>query len=84
MTDTQDIALQRAIDLVDAVAAGQHPRPVVRGFFDEDTFTVSHVVHDPASKRAAIIDSVLDFDEASGRTSFASADEIIAYVEGRA
>ncbi len=57
------------------------PRPVVQSFFDEATFTASHVVHDPATMRAAIVDSVLDFDPAAGRTSFASADAIIAYVE---
>jgi glyoxylase-like metal-dependent hydrolase (beta-lactamase superfamily II) len=78
---TEDALLQRAIALARSTIAGESPRPVVRGFFDEDTFTVSHVVHDPSTKRAAIIDSVWNFDEASGRTSFASADEIIAYVE---
>lgn len=54
--------------------------PVVRTFFDEATFTATHVVHDPATLRAAIIDSVLDFDQPSGRTSHASADTIIDYV----
>ena len=48
--------------------------PHVQAFFDEDTFTVSYVVSDPATKRAAIIDSVLDFDPASGRTATRSAD----------
>jgi glyoxylase-like metal-dependent hydrolase (beta-lactamase superfamily II) len=56
-------------------------KPVVHSFFDPDTFTASYVVHDPATRRAAIIDSVLDFDPAAGRTSFSSADAIIAYVE---
>lgn len=56
-------------------------KPVVRTYFDEPTFTASHVVHDPATKRAAIIDSVLDFDNASGRTSTAGADAIIDYVK---
>ncbi len=55
-------------------------RPIVKTFFDEPTFTASHVVSDPATRAAAIIDSVLDFDNASGRTSTKSADEIIAYV----
>ena len=54
--------------------------PVVRTFFDEATFTATHVVHDPATGKAAIIDSVLDFDQPSGRTSHASADAIIDYV----
>lgn len=55
--------------------------PVVTTFFDEATFTATHVVHDPATLRAAIIDPVLDFDQASGRTCRASADRIIAHVE---
>ncbi len=55
--------------------------PVVRTFFDEPTFTASHVVSDSATKAAAIIDSVLDFDPASGATSTRSADEIIAHVK---
>lgn len=55
-------------------------KPVIRTFFDEPTFTATHVVHDPVSRRAAIIDSVLDFDQAAGRTSHGSADALIAYV----
>ena len=55
-------------------------RPSVRAFFDEATFTVSYVVRDPASAACAIIDSVLDYDPASGRTSHSSADAVIAYV----
>jgi glyoxylase-like metal-dependent hydrolase (beta-lactamase superfamily II) len=53
----------------------------VTTFFDGATFTASHLAADPATKRAAIIDSVLDFDQASGRTSTAGADAIIAAVE---
>jgi glyoxylase-like metal-dependent hydrolase (beta-lactamase superfamily II) len=53
--------------------------PIIRTFFDEATFTATHVVHDPATKRAAIIDPVLDFDQAAGCTSHASADAVIAY-----
>ena len=54
--------------------------PAVRAFFDEATFTVTYVVSDPAPSRAAIIDPVLDYDPASGRTSTTSADEVITYV----
>lgn len=54
--------------------------PVVSAFFDEDTYTVSYVVSDPAMKKAVIIDSVLDYDPASGRTSTASADAVIDHV----
>lgn len=56
-------------------------KPEVKAFFDEATFTVSYVVSDPASGRAAIIDPVLDFDPASGRTSTASADKVVVFVK---
>ena len=54
--------------------------PEVKAFFDEATNTVSYVVRDPMSKKAAIIDSVLDFDYASGHTDTRSADAVIAWV----
>uniref|UniRef100_UPI003CF4595A MBL fold metallo-hydrolase n=1 Tax=Polaromonas sp. DSP2-3-2b2 TaxID=2804662 RepID=UPI003CF4595A len=54
--------------------------PTIQSFFDPDTFTVTHVVSDPATARAAIIDSVLDYDPKSGRTSHASADKVVAHV----
>ena len=75
-----DAVLSKAIAQVDAVLAGQLRAPQVKGFFDEPTFTISYVVSDAATKQAAIIDSVWDFDQASGRTSFESADAIIDYV----
>ncbi|MEZ6024408.1 MAG: MBL fold metallo-hydrolase [Hyphomonadaceae bacterium] len=55
-------------------------KPQVRAFFHEPTNTVSYLVWDPASKRAAIIDSVLDFDPKSGRTSTQAADALLAAV----
>ncbi len=55
--------------------------PKVKAFFDEATFTVTYVVSDPATRRAAIIDSVLDYDAAAGRTSTRSADAVVAYVQ---
>ena len=76
-----DINLKRAASKVETVLQGKLRTPHVKAFFDEPTFTASYVVHDPATRVAAIIDSVLDFDHASGRTSFESADEIIAFVE---
>jgi glyoxylase-like metal-dependent hydrolase (beta-lactamase superfamily II) len=76
-----DTNLAQAADQVQAVLRGDIRTPHVKAFFDEPTFTASYVVHDPATKAAAIIDSVLDFDHAAGRTSFGSADEIIAFVE---
>lgn len=54
--------------------------PVVKSFFDEPTNTFSYVVRDPESDQCAIIDSVLDFDYAAGRTDVRSANEIIRYV----
>ncbi|MCB1368215.1 MAG: MBL fold metallo-hydrolase [Rhodobacteraceae bacterium] len=57
--------------------------PKVKAFFDDATNTISYVVIDPASARCAIIDSVLDFDYASGGTDTASADAIIAFVQDR-
>ena len=54
--------------------------PDVQGYFDEATSTVSYVVSDPATKICAIIDSVLDYDLAAGRTSFQSADKVIDHV----
>jgi glyoxylase-like metal-dependent hydrolase (beta-lactamase superfamily II) len=57
--------------------------PEVFSFFDEPTNTATHVLKDPASKAAAIIDSVLDFDAASGRTSTKAADALIAFVKER-
>lgn len=55
--------------------------PVVTAFFDEPTFTVSYVVADPDTKTCAVVDSVLDFDPASGRTNTESADEIIEFIQ---
>ncbi|MBB23965.1 MAG: MBL fold metallo-hydrolase [Geminicoccus sp.] len=52
----------------------------IQAFFDDDTNTVSYLVSDPASSESAIIDSVLDYDQASGQTSTASADAVIAEV----
>lgn len=53
--------------------------PDVKAFFDEATFTVTYVVSDPTTRKAAVIDPVLDFDAASGRTATKSADELIDY-----
>jgi len=56
-------------------------KPAVKAFFDEATFTITYVVSDPATSRAAIVDPVLDYDAASGRTSTTSADAVVAYVQ---
>jgi len=52
----------------------------IRSFFDPATYTVTHVVSDPATRRAALIDSVLDYDPKSGRTATRSADAVVAWV----
>ncbi len=52
-------------------------------FFDAKTWTVTYVVWDPTTRRAAVIDPVLDFDFKSGRTSTTSADAVLAYVESQ-
>jgi len=54
--------------------------PIVKGFFDKRTFSIQYVVADPATRRCAIVDPVLDFDEKSGATATRSADEILAYI----
>ena len=54
--------------------------PDVTGFFDALTNTISYVVADPATKQCAVIDSLLDFDQASGRTKTDSADKLIEFV----
>ena len=54
--------------------------PLVEAFFDPATYTWSYVVSDPATRRCAIIDSVLDYDAAAGRTRHASAERLIDYV----
>ena len=54
----------------------------IKAFFDDATNTVSYVAHDPATKKCALIDSVLDYDAASGGTDTFSAEKIIAYVKG--
>lgn len=75
-----DSPLDAASQQVRRAAAEKQLRPSIAGFFDEATNTVSYVVHDPKSCEAAIIDSVLDYEAASGRTSHGSADRIIEYV----
>lgn len=54
--------------------------PQIHSIFDPATWTVSYVVHDGPGSVCAIIDSVLDYDPKSGRTSHASADKIVEFV----
>lgn len=60
----------------------QRLKPEVTAFFDSATNTISYIVRDANSHSCAIVDSVLDFDAASGRTSTTSADRIIETVRG--
>ncbi len=56
--------------------------PDVTAFFDEATNTVSYVACEPEGSACAIIDSVLDYNQAAGRTDTKSADKIIAFIKG--
>ena len=77
---SDDTNIEKAIKQVNDVLAGDLRAPHVKAFFHEPTFTATYVVSDDQTKRAAIIDSVWDFDQPSGRTSLEAADEIIDYV----
>ena len=54
--------------------------PKIKAFFDSDTNTITYVVADTTTSACAIIDSVLDYDPASGRTNTKSADSVISYI----
>ncbi|WP_340313954.1 MBL fold metallo-hydrolase [Rhizorhabdus argentea] len=79
-TSLRDIPLDSAVCQINASLGAAEAQPIVQSFFDEVTNTASHVVSDARTRAAAIIDPVLDFDFASGRTGTASADKILAYV----
>ena len=57
--------------------------PDVHAFFDEATNTITYLLGEPNGRACAVIDSVLDFDYASGRTDTRSADAVIAYVQAQ-
>lgn len=57
--------------------------PLVKAFFDKDTWTVSYAVYEKPGSACAIIDSVLDYDPKSGRTTTRSADELISFVRAQ-
>ena len=54
--------------------------PAVKVFFDDETYTVTYVVSDSSGKTCAVIDPVLDFDQASGRASTGSADRVLDFI----
>ena len=78
--NADDSILAAAAAQVERARSNAALRPEIASFFDPATFTVTYVVRDPATREAAIIDSVLDFDPNSGRTATASADAVIEYV----
>jgi len=57
---------------------------IIQHFYDPATFTLTYVVHDPATRDAVVIDPVLDFDPAGARTSTDSVEQVAAYVRRRA
>jgi glyoxylase-like metal-dependent hydrolase (beta-lactamase superfamily II) len=58
-------------------------QPHVQSFFDPDTFTATHVLWCAHTRAAAIVDSVLDYDPKSGRTSTASAARVLDFVRAQ-
>src|SRR5260370_31373898 len=79
-TENRDPACTDASRIIEAALATAALRPAVRSFFDEATNTVSYVVRDPATSTCAVIDSVLDFNGPSGRTSTRSVDALVNYI----
>lgn len=80
MGDNEVAAASRVIE---RALAEQHRRPVVESQFDAATNTVTYVIRDPRSAACAIVDSVLDFDAASGRTRTTSAEHVADVVRMR-
>jgi glyoxylase-like metal-dependent hydrolase (beta-lactamase superfamily II) len=60
-----------------------NPAAQIKTFFDPATFTATHVVSCPRSRRAAVIDSVLDYDPKSGRTRTTSAQQVVEHVRAQ-
>jgi len=58
-------------------------KPIIDAFFDEATYTITYLVTDPETRRAAIVDPVLDYDHKSGKASTASAERVLAKVAER-
>ena len=56
-------------------------KPTVHGIFDKATWTITYIVHQGVGTACAIIDSVLDYDPKSGRTTTASAEKVVEYVK---
>ena len=56
-------------------------KPIVHGIFDKATWTITYIVHQGVGTACAIIDSVLDYDPKSGRTTTTSAEKVVDYVK---
>jgi glyoxylase-like metal-dependent hydrolase (beta-lactamase superfamily II) len=56
-------------------------KPIVHGIFDKATWTITYIVHQGKGTACAIIDSVLDYDPKSGRTTTTSAEKVVEYVK---
>lgn len=76
-----DEVIADAIKLVNKAQETPSLQPEIKSFFDNATNTITYVAHDLLTKMAVIIDSVLDYDAASGRTSHKSADMVIEYAK---
>ena len=59
-------------------AAASNLQPEIESFFDEATNTVSYLVSDPVTRKAAVIDPVLDYDIVDGKASTASVERILS------
>src|SRR3546814_17421713 len=77
---SDDTNIEKAIEQVNGVLAGNPRAPHVQAFFHEPTFTATYVVSDDQTKLAAIIASVWDFAQPSCRTSLEAPHEMIDYV----
>lgn len=55
-------------------------RPDVKGFFDPQSNTITYIVQDPGSTACAVIDPVMEYDQAAGRLTYKSADAVIAHI----
>ena len=62
-------------------ATGLHGKPEVTGFYDAATFSIQYVVEDPATRRCAVVDPILDFDPKSGGTGTGSADRLLEHID---
>ena len=86
LSDDELIAVASEIGIApdsarDWLAAHRHTgKPEIKGFYEKRTGSIQYVVNDPATKKCAIIDPVLDYDEKSGSTSTEQADTILAYI----